>query len=73
MNEKIENLLLEHMRAIRADMSSMKEEMSGMRTEMIVIRQHLAGVMSAQLLHDTELAGLKVRVDRIEKRLELSE
>ena len=73
MNEKVENLILEHLRVIRADMSSMKDEMSGMRAEMLVMRQHMVGLLGSQVLHDGELATIKVRLDRIEKRLELSE
>ena len=73
MNEKVESLILEHLRVMRADMSSMKEEMSGMRAELLIIRQHMAGLMGAQTLHDGEIAGLRVRLDRIEKRLELTE
>jgi non-ribosomal peptide synthetase component E (peptide arylation enzyme) len=73
MNEKVENLLLEHLRIIRADMSSMKDEMSGMRAEMLIIRQHMAGLLGAQVLHDGEIAGIKVRLDRIEKRMELAD
>jgi non-ribosomal peptide synthetase component E (peptide arylation enzyme) len=45
MNENVENLVLEHLRVIRADMSSMKEEMSGMRAEMLITRQHMAGLL----------------------------
>ena len=73
MNEKVEKLILEHLRVMRADMSSMKDEMSGMRAELLVMRQHMAGLLGAQVLHDGELATIKVRLDRIEKRLELSE
>ncbi len=70
MNEKVENLILEHLRVIRADMSSMKEEMSTMRAEMPIIRQHMAGLLGGQTLHDGEIASIKVRLDRIEKRLD---
>jgi hypothetical protein len=51
----------------------MKEEMSGMRAEMLIIRQHMAGLLGGQTLQDAEIANLKVRLDRIEKRLELTE
>ena len=73
MNEKVENLILEHLRVIRADMSSMKDDMGGMRAEMLIIRQHMAGLLGGQNLHDGEIASLKVRLDRIEKRLDLVE
>lgn len=55
MNESVENLLLEHMRAMRADIGAIKEEMSGMRAEMLIIRQHMAGLLGAQTLHDGEI------------------
>jgi hypothetical protein len=64
---------LEHLRAIRADMAAMKDEMSSMRGEMLVIRQHMAGLIGAQTLHDGEIASIKVRLGRIEKRLELAD
>jgi len=73
MNENIENLVLEHLRIIRADLSSMKDELSGARAELLIMRQHMAGLLGGQTLHDVEIAGLKVRLDRIEKRLELAE
>jgi hypothetical protein len=73
MSESVDNLLLEHMRAIRSDIGQMKDEMGGMRAEMLIIRQHMAGLLGSQVLHDTEIAGIKLRLDRIEKRLELTE
>ncbi|MBN9074003.1 MAG: hypothetical protein J0H34_20875 [Rhizobiales bacterium] len=73
MNEKVENLILEHLRNIRADMSSMKEDMGTMRAEMLIVRQHMAGLLGSQTLHDGEIASIKVRLDRIEKRLELAD
>ena len=39
MIENVENIVLEHLRVIRSDMSVMKEEMSSMRAEMLIIRQ----------------------------------
>ena len=73
MADNVENLMLEHLRAIRADMSSLKDEMSGMRSEMVAIRHHMAGLMNSQLAIDGEIATLKVRLDRVEKRLELAD
>jgi hypothetical protein len=73
MDDKVENLVLEHLRVIRGDMAAMKEEMSGMRAEMLIIRQHMGGLLGAQTPHDGEIANLKVRLDRIERRLELAD
>ena len=68
-----DNLMLEHLRAIRSDISGIKEDMRGMRAEMTSIRQHLAGVVTLQEYDHGDLAALKVRIDRIERRLELAE
>jgi hypothetical protein len=46
MNEKVENLILEHLRIMRTDISSLKEEMVGMRSEMRAMKQYMAGFMT---------------------------
>ncbi|MBC2773875.1 hypothetical protein H6M51_13500 [Rhizobium sp. AQ_MP] len=73
MNEKVENLILEHLRIMRTDISSLKEEMVGMRSEMPAMKQYMAGFMTDEARQDGEIAELKLRLDRIEKRLELTE
>jgi hypothetical protein len=42
---EVENLMLEHLRAIRADTAKMAEDIRGLRTEMTSMRQHMAGVV----------------------------
>jgi hypothetical protein len=71
MNEKVENLVLEQLRAIRGDMVRVADEIRGLRTEMTAMRQHMAGIVTIQEYDHTDIATLKVRVDRIERRLEL--
>ena len=71
MTGEVENLVLEHLRAIRADMAKMAEDIRGFRTEMVSMRQPLAGIMTLQELDQTDIAAIKVRLDRIERRLEL--
>jgi hypothetical protein len=68
---EVENLMLEHLRAIRGDTAKMAEDIRGLRTEMTSMRQHMAGVVTLQELDHTDIASLKVRLDRIERRLEL--
>jgi hypothetical protein len=65
------DLVLEHLRAIRAEMARMADDIRGLRTEMISMRQHMAGVVTIQELDHTDIAAMKVRLDRIERRLEL--
>lgn len=66
-----DNIMIEHLKAIRADMSKMASKMETMSAEMTAIRQHLAGVMTIQEHDHADIASLKSRLDRIERRLEL--
>ncbi|MEM8687949.1 MAG: hypothetical protein AAGF81_11505 [Pseudomonadota bacterium] len=65
--------MLEHLKAIRADMSKMADRMDTMSAEMSAIRQHLSGVVTLQEHDHSDIASLKARLDRIEKRLELAD
>ena len=68
-----ENLVVDHLRAIRGDMAKMADWMQTRSVEMTAIRQHLAGVVTIQEHDHTDIAAIKVRLDRIEKRLELAD
>jgi hypothetical protein len=66
-----DNLVLEHLRAIRGEMSKLADWMQTMSTEMTALRHHLFGAITT-LNHDhVGIAEIKVRLDRIERRLEL--
>jgi hypothetical protein len=71
--DNVENILLEHLRAIRGDISRMADDMRTMRTEMTAFRQHVSGVVTIQDHDHVDLAALKIRLDRIEKRLGLTD
>jgi hypothetical protein len=64
-------LMLEHLRAIRSDLAGMNDGMRAMRAEMTAMRQHFAGVITLQEHDHGDVAALKVRVERIERRLDL--
>ena len=66
-----DNLVLEQLRALRADNSKIMDWMQTISAEVTAIRQHLSGVVSIQELDHADIAGIKVCLDRIEKRLEL--
>jgi predicted lipoprotein len=71
MNEKVENLILEHLRVIRADMRKMADDIHTLRAEMIAMRAHMGGFTSLQDHDHTDIAAIKLRLDRIEQRLDL--
>jgi regulator of replication initiation timing len=68
-----DSLVLEQLRAIRSDIGKVVNEMQTMRVEMTAMRQHMAGMMTIQEHDHVDIAGIKTRLDRIEKRLELAD
>lgn len=73
MTDDVANLVLDHLRVIRADIAAIKDDIRVMKVEMIALRQQMAAVMTIQDLHHGEIAAIKSRLDRIERRLELVE
>ena len=63
MNEKVENLVLEQLRAIRGDITIMKEDMRGMRSEMMALKQHMPVFMSHETTKDGDIASIKLRLE----------
>ena len=68
-----ENLVLEHLRAIRGDMAKMANWMETLSTEMTAMRHHLFGAITTQNHDHIDIAEMKVRLDRTERRLELAD
>ena len=73
MTEETESLVLEILKRLQAEFALMRQDMSGMRAEMLSIKQHMAAFMSHELTQDSDVASIKLRLDRIERRLDLSE
>ncbi len=73
MTADTENLVLEHLRAIRATLGEHSNELAGIRLEISAMGQQLAGLTAAVYSGKSELDSLKRRVERSERRLELSE
>ena len=72
MTADTENLVLEHLRAIRATLGEHSDELAGIRLEISAMGQQLAGLTAAVYSGKSELDSLKRRAERIERRLELS-
>lgn len=73
MTADTENLVLEHLRAIRATLGEHSNELAGIRLEISAMGQQLAGLTVAVYSGKSELDSLKRRVERIERRLELND
>tara|TARA_R110002020_G_scaffold1418_6_gene6406 strand:- start:686 stop:916 length:231 start_codon:yes stop_codon:yes gene_type:complete len=73
MTDETANLVPEHLRAIRADIAIMKSDIRGVQTELAAMRLEQRA-MTLRLDHAVEeIADIKVRLDRIERRLELTQ
>jgi hypothetical protein len=73
MAENVDNLILEHLRAIRSDLSGLRDDVRSLtvRTGNVETELgHLHGVVAEQSVRIDKLAG---RIERLERRLELSE
>jgi hypothetical protein len=68
-----ENLVPEQLRIIRGDIGKLVNEMQTIRVEMTAMRQHMTAIMTIQEHDHTDIAGIKNRLDRIDKRLELAD
>ena len=44
-----------------------------MRVEMTALKQHIAAFMTNELTQDSDIASIKLRLDRIERRLDLAD
>lgn len=73
MTADIENLVLEHLRAIRADMADVKLRVTQIDIQLSAMGQQLAGLTSAVYSGKSDMDDLRRRIERIEKRLELND
>ncbi len=71
--DELASLTLEHLRAIRAKQDDHGHELAAIRLELSAMGQQLAGLTTAVYSGKSELDSLKRRVERIERRLELSD
>lgn len=73
MTEGADNLVLELLRAMRADMARMAEDVRSLRVEMQATRHHTRGLELTSDVHSDGIDDLRRRVDRIERRLDLTD
>ena len=78
MNENVENLVLEHLPHIRGrvdqiadDVGDLKQRMSGLESAMNLVRREVALGDETDARQQVTLDKLNVRIERIERRLEL--
>ena len=73
MTNETESLILEHLKRFQAQMTRFEDSLDTVRADMCGMKQHMAAFMSSEASQDAEIAGIKVQLERIERRLELRE
>lgn len=71
--DDLASVTLEHLRAIRADMGDLKARMAGVEIQLSAMGQQLAGLTTAVYSGRSEIDDFRRRLERIERRLELSD
>ena len=71
MTDEASNLVLEHLRLIRDDISKLSSRIETLTTEVRAVKGHVAVLVQGDLLSGDRLAQLEVEVDRIKARLSL--
>lgn len=66
-------LLLEHLKALRHDAQLARDERREIRDEIRTVKAHVAALVQSDLNRDGQHASIYARLDRIERRLELSD
>lgn len=67
----ISSLVLEHLRAIRATQADHGEALKMIRLELASMGQQLGALTTSVYSGKSEIEGMKQRIDRLERRLEL--
>ena len=73
MTAEIDNLGLEHLRAIRGDLADVKNRLASVELNLSTLGQQIGALTTATYSGKSELDSLRQRMERIERRLEFSE
>jgi len=68
---EVENLLLEHLKRFQLQMTRVEEKVDGLAADVRGVKQHMAAFLTSEFNQDADLAAIKGRLDRIERRLDL--
>ena len=73
VTDDVGNLILENLKRMQADMSEMKSDISDLRLRMTATEEHLATLVMSTAGINHRLDRVSDRVERIERRLDLTE
>lgn len=67
------NIVLEHLRAIRAGVNETNERLGNIEPRMTLLEQHFALLVAQIPIVNDRMDAMQKRIERIERRLELSD
>jgi hypothetical protein len=73
MTESVESLILEHLRIIRAQLEGQGDRLNRIELRLSTVEQHLGLLVSSGAADRDAVRSLERRIERIEKRLELTD
>ena len=73
MTEETTNLVLEHLRHIRSRVDGLTDAMRQVVLRLGAMERHLAGLHVSDVSQNAEIEQMKGRLQRIERRLELTD
>jgi len=73
MADERTNLVLEHLRRIDRKVDGLSNDMQQVILRLGSIERHVSGLNVSDVNQNAEIDRIKVRLDRIERRLELSD
>ncbi len=74
MAENVTNeLLLEHLKRLQDEAANARQERKEIRDELRVIKSHIVALAQSDLNRDSQQGSIYVRLDRIERRLDLAD
>ena len=73
MADNNDALMLEILKRLQSGITDLKEAQSTTNRHLAAIESHMAGFHATTSAHSDDLAGLKARVARIERRLDITD
>ena len=73
MTTEIDSLILEHLRHIRGRVDQLAEDMTIVKQRLTSLESQVAGLHGDNAILQRRMDGFEVRMERIERRLDLSE
>ncbi len=74
MSDNVTNeLLLETLRAIQSKLSDIASDIVDLKADMRGMKGHMAAFMQSEVAQDGAIASIQAKIERIERRLEISE